>query len=809
MRWLGRGLLIIILLGILVSLYPKIPTSLWSPFSSDAENRELPEETRATTVYWLSQQDWLRYSIQGRSDLFRILSHAQLEAKQYKPEDEVQFGVRYRILDAEERILKEKNYFFRTKVLSPRELPDGRTFPARFYAESDYTASAGQVLFIDLRAHPAAAMIELKAIELPPGGRRIGVRAAQRQTIEDKTAALKWQRLKEETRAEMVDAHVYPHHLVTRFEILNLMSRDWMPLGPAGIEGESFLSDNLYLLDAEPSPAPESAITPSGLQASPSSWVTLPIAGTEKQSYRLEFTPLADNAAPVTIGLNHQANTDLEVNHYTARNSQGGVFTWSAELTPGLLQIIPDQPVSIRLLDPQTGDDITPPKRYLSGFKTGPGQPVSYRLNPGTGSTQPLRLDFRAMDHPDLGRTVLPSRVTIQFRDEQERLLEELESSVSPPFGPYQRFASELENPLSESQSLYVRAPEAAASVKIASASPILTTLYSRVADMPLQRVLPAQKRPWEDFDNRLSSWFINQPINASELVRQKRKASIVWFFQPIELDPALEQGIYEWETLETQSPRPQRRVLFPHEMSSPIRESALPSLYRRIGKTPAKISLQASVPGTVLQPQLMFSRNTSSPTTVRVFRDGELWLERGIAGKRGRFALPPVEAGRYQIRVESDGDWFVNHSPSGQPYLQRLAYKLDGNGLTFTVDKRTPKEVVSVQLFSPPQKESYNVQVTVSGPQRKQGLQSDYTLQQREYTLTGHPDTTLDISSDGRNWSEPYRLVVPLGEDMPNGTYKITLKPASSSTALATAFRLLEGQNAPYRFFREVQSDP
>lgn len=808
MRWLGRGLILIILLGIIVGLYPRIPSDLWSIFSSDSADRKLPEEIRTTTVYWLSQQDWVRYSIQGRPDLFRILSHAQLQSEQYKPDDEVRFGIRYRILDAEEKVLKDKNYFFRTQVLSPRELPDGRTFPARFYAEPEYTASADQALFIDLRAQPAAAMIEIKTIELPPGGKRIGIRASQRQAIDDEAAALKWQRLREKSRAELVEAHVYPHHLVTRFEILNLLSRSWLPLGPTGIEGDSFLSDNLYLLDAEAPLAPDINITPSGLQASPENWVTLPIPGSEKQAYQLELTPLTDNAVPVTIGLSHQANTDLAVTHDTARSSQGGGVTWSAELAPGLLQIIPDQPVSVRLLDPKTGDDITPPRRYLSAFKATPEQPVSYRLNPDTGSPQPLRLDFRAMDHPDLGRTDLPGSVVIQFHDTQERLLEEFQSSVSPPFGPYQRFASEFESLLSESQSLYVQAPETAGSVTIKSASPILTTLYSRVANLPLQRVLPDQRRPWEDYENRLSSWFINQPINAGDLVRQKRRASIVWFFQPIELDPSLEQGTYEWETLEVQSPSPQRRVLFPHQMSSPVRETALPGLYQLIGKMPAKISLQASVPGTSLRPHLVFSRSVSSPATVRVFRDGKLWLERGIAGKRGRFALPPVKAGQYRIRVESDGDWFISHSPSGQNYLQRLAYRLDEKGLSFDVNKQTLTEVVSVQLFAQPQKESYVVQVAVSGPQRKQGLQNDYTLNQREYILTGHPGTTLDITGDGRNWSEPYDLVVPLGEDMPNGTYTITLRPASPSSALATAFRILEGQNAPYRFFREIQSD-
>ena len=87
-------------------------------------------------------------------------------------------------------------------------------------------------------------------------------------------------------------------------------------------------------------------------------------------------------------------------------------------------------------------------------------------------------------------------------------------------------------------------------------------------------------------------------------------------------------------------------------------------------------------------------------------------------------------------------------------------------------------------------------------------GLLEDYTVRQREYTLSGQPTATMGIQGDGKNWSEPYRFSVPLGNDLPAGNYQIRLQPISSGPALATAFRILEGEDAPYRFFREVQSD-
>ncbi|WP_417315890.1 hypothetical protein [Cycloclasticus pugetii] len=808
MRWLGRGLLVLILLIALVSLYQKIPAKLWSPFSDRSAVRNLPEETRATKVFWLSQDDWLTYSLQGKPDLVRILNHAQLTADQYGPDDEVKFGIHYRVLDKKNRVLKEKDYLFRTTILHPRRLENGQTFPARFYADPSFIASADQVLFIDLRALPDAASIELKAIELPPGGHRIGVRAAQREFLSGSAAALKWQRVSEDARAEEVEAHVYPHYLVSTFEVLNQLTRRWLPIGPTGVEGESFLSDSLYLLNAESSPEPKSEVAPAGLKADSRNWVTLPIPGPGVRNYRLEFTPL-DAAKPITIGLSHQANTDLEVNHFTVRGApENDALSWSAKLAPGLLQVIADQPVSIRLVDPETNDDITSQRQLLPGFNIGPTAPLSYRLNPDTGGPQPVRLDFRAVNHPELGVTDLPATVSVQFYDTQQALLEQFQTEVTPIFGPYQRFSSEDAARLSESESLYTRAPENAATVTVTSETPLLVTLYSRVANMPVRRILSAQQRPWEDYENRLTSWFINQPIDAEDLLRQGRRSSIVWFFKPIELNPALEEGNYAWEALEPATPVAQKRVLFPHETNQPIRETALPNLYQQIGRSAVQVELQASVPGVPVSPRLIFSRNTARPASIRVYRDGQLWLKRGIAGKRGSFSLPVVAAGRYELRIEGDGDWFINHSPSGRTYLQRLAYSLDGKTLSFDVDKQTAKEVVSFQLFMPSQSESYQISVTVSDLQRNSGLQTDYTLTKREYTLQGHPDTTLGIQGDGRNWSEPYRFAVPLGDDIPNGTYTINLTPSSSGGALVAAFRILEGQQAPFRFFKEARSD-
>jgi len=822
MRWLGRGLLALIVVAILAGIYPRISSGLFDSLFKDTVNRNLPQNARASSVYWLPEDSWLSFRIQGRTDMVRLLNHVQLTTGHFQPEEQIPFAIRYRILDTNGRIIQEREYYFRTTLSQPRSLPEGQHLLGRFYDDAGVIASNDQTLFLDMRDQPTAATIALQAIELPPGALHIGVRAAQRMSVDNAAAALKWQRLSLENRAEQTDPHVYPHHLVSNFEILNQMSQRWQPLGPVGIEGQDFQSENLYLLDVLPSPAPDDTVFPAGLTADPEHWITLPLP--RSRHYQLEVTPLTNNPSQtVNLSLSHQASEDLQVTHFTtrgpsqpdqAREPAGDPsFFWSTELTAGLLQVIPNQPVSVRLLDADSGEDLTPPRQFVSGFRFGPGQNLRYRLNPETGVPQPLRLDFRALHEP-LEETGLSAPVTLVFRDTEGKIISRQSASVAPANGPYQRLASGLDDEasVSESHSLHLDAPIQAASVTIENSSQsnatLLLTLYSRGEGMPIRRTLPAQHRPWENYEERLPIWYLNQPLEQPTLIREKRRLSIAWFFQPIELNPALERGEYQWESLEPTTPAPQQRVMFPYQITGPVRDTTLSSLYSRIDNNASPINLETSVPGSPLQPDMVFSRSRATPATIRIFRNDRLWLERGIAGYRGRFTLPAVDPGQYRVRIEGEGNWYINHRPSGKSWLQRLAYTVTNTGLSFTVQKNTPREVVGFRLFTRPEADTFRLRVTLEGPKRMPGLLEDYTVRQREYTLSGQPTATMGIQGDGKNWSEPYRFSVPLGNDLPAGNYQIRLQPISSGPALATAFRILEGEDAPYRFFREVQSD-
>ncbi|MCK2150786.1 carboxypeptidase-like regulatory domain-containing protein [Marinobacter alexandrii] len=802
MRVLGRA---ITLLMILLLLWPigkeyVVVALEWMNDSPASQRPDLPDEADQETVFWLSSERWMRFSLTESASTVRILAHLEMLPDQVEGDSDRLYGFAYRLLDERENEVYSDRHYFRAAVLPPRQLEDGREFPARFYDDPERVASAAENLFFGLGEAPTAVSLELRAIDTPVAENRIGVQISEEQTRPRADAGRMWPRMAPETRKRLLRSHSYPPHLVSPFEIENVLISRWMPLGPEGVDGTDFTSDYLYTLNVPPAPPMDaSKVVPSGLSATQSHWVTMPIP--EQGRYRLEIEPVDANVRDFTANVAHQGNSELEVQK-SQLQGQPPMLVWKGELAPGLLKLNPSVPVAIRLFDDDTGAELTPDARYLRADIVTPGNPVRFMLDPDNDAGQPVRLDLRTFVHPERPDSGLQAAVSVRVTDESGEVLEEYQQGINPPPSYYQRFSGTLAGSrVSEAKSLFLQVAENAAELEVTSNTPLLVTGYARLMGLPLERDLPSERRPWQGYANRMPNWFLMKPMVSPE---PGQRVTLQWFFKPIELNPAIASGRYDWEALQPAHNSLIREVLFPHRLSGPLRQSAVGSIYRALPKAPVTLTLVAPEKNISFMPELIYRRSNSSPETVTVFRDGKVWLRRGIAGRTGRFSLPLVDAGRYRIEVEGSGQWYLNHNqpPDGAGYLKRSLYFPESTGQTFVLDKVLAREVANLDVIAPQGVESFTVTVRVSNAVRSEGLLDDFSFLDRRYQIRVKDNEALMLGSQSGAWASPVTIGIPLGEDLPPGRYRISVE-LNKPGGLMAGYTVREGQSQNYRFFR------
>jgi len=809
MRLLGRLLLILLLLLGMAWLLAPVKDwveSVW--FSEPRATGDLPEATRSATVFWLQNGEWTRFNLPTGTRMVRLLAHVQLPQAEYEETYSPPFAIRYQLIGEQNKILEDHVYHFETALPGFSTLSDGGTFARRFYADTTRQATLDQYLFLNIANISGVKAIRMTPTELPATDSRIGVRMAKLETINPERAAHIWQRMNEAQKADRFKGLIYPHYLASGAEILNRTSERWDPLGPAGIEGETFETDLLYLLDAPPDKpdAPESQ-RPPGLYADANHAITLPLPEPSAALYRLELLPLnlSDDSPAVRATLTYQDNDTL--GQRTISFDQEDIpAVWQQELQPGLLKIQPNQPVVARLFRVGADIELTPDRMLIPTFQATSFTTLEYRLNPASAQAQPLRLDVRSFDVTTDSRV---SSLTATFQNQSGEILERKSMDVMHTPASLQRLAADPTLPaLSEPQRIYLSGPASASRLIVETDGSALITLYARPQDKPISRVLPDQLRPWQNSDERVPNWYLAKPEGVDQLIRQKRRYLVEWFYDLIELDEEVAAGNFEWEALKTRQPRPQRQLLYAIDENAPLREEARSSTFGLLPRSGMKIALDSTISGVAFSPDVIYARPNGTPTRVAFSKDGQPWYERGIAGTTGQFSLPTLSKGEYRISTAAEGRWYINFNEKRGTHRRRLAYDLPVGGLRFEVEKSTAEEVVTLQFFAHPSLADTRVKVRILGPVDRSRSTEEYTFLNREYTLKPQENDTLAIGTRQTRWSQPLRVGVPLGADLPPGRYTISVEREQGPPLMVSAYRILEGEKAPYRFFVESQHE-
>ncbi|WP_144049354.1 hypothetical protein, partial [Vreelandella massiliensis] len=558
MRLLGRLLLILLLVIVAAFLYPPLRALFQVPPPAPAVVQQLGLDARASTVYFLPEDDWLTFPVISQAQRLRVLTHAGADpaAEQDVP---MRYALEYELLDGNREPLHAGRYTQETRLPQPL-IKDGVPVPRNLYGDRALAVAAGQSFNVQLEALPQTAYVRLRLKPLAPPLENVAVRVYYEERMSERQASVAWERLSQAQKERLSQGALYPPELLTRQERLNLLERQWQPVGPLGTNPAQGVLFSIQGADAyiDPNLMPRSP----GLYAGPDRLGVLPI---EKEGrYRLQFTPLFDEGLEPELSLRH-VTEQLEAPPEERVTLSGEPLSSEHVLSPGLLVVTPNQPGMVDLWPVEEPEQSALPEpRFLRAWSVQPGLSAAFQLLPGDEVGTSLRLDLRAHGEGE----PLPEEKTIEAEYrlldaqgkevDQGRLAADVMPSMIDRVANTQPIAD-----LSDPARFYLRLPPDAVRLEVTSRQPLLANAYTRPDDLPHRTRVPVDYYAWQGDEAGQPSWFILQPPTSQAPAPETSQVLHVQS-RPPERDPELLAGRYQWEALEPQLSARGARILVP-----------------------------------------------------------------------------------------------------------------------------------------------------------------------------------------------------------------------------------------------------
>ena len=148
-----------------------------------------------------------------------------------------------------------------------------------------------------------------------------------------------------------------------------------------------------------------------------------------------------------------------------------------------------------------------------------------------------------------------------------------------------------------------------------------------------------------------------------------------------------------------------------------------------------------------------------------------------------------------------------MNFMDTDRPaFLRRLALQMDSDGLEFHYFKRSPEQEVLTARVYQPGTQRMRLRVDIDHlPDSRLAPTDDWTFIQRTYDLRPEDNSRVSVlNTRAATVDGGQRLFLPLGSDLPPGSYRIRIRPLQDAQGYLVLYRLVPGQQMVRAFLRE-----
>ncbi len=849
-RPMRNSLRAVMLVGLLVAVWvglPSVRQHVREWVESQRQRRNVQDAVRST-AYPLSAQRWIEFDIPPNTTDLRVLTNAAVLNRDLpprtleRPRQGWRYAIDYRLLTDESSASEAKTYHLRTRLHEITDPRSGAPLGVTWFQNSDRLPAQTQTVPLPLQGRqPRPTRLQLRLSSHDIQIEEVVVRVYSKYERSDFDQAYTWSRLAPERRARIARASVYPPELLSPREQRNLLRWNWSAVPPLGRAGTDYQRRQIYQYEEFQTDSslflpPENALT-----CEPG-WPLVVPTPRGRGEVQLEFVPdpRLTRQVPVEVRVRRFRTTRGQVAEQVY--SFGGRSEWPDRLvipTDGeLLEIRTNELLFVsagyrpEAAAPSNLDELEPLVSAVTSFRADLVDAVcglQYTVTHEDASAAPFRVTLRrlvpcaaSLRAEDVPGIVPVAEVKYEWLGRDGTPVREGRLTTQSSTTLYDRAViGSVPMVTTEPMTVYFSLPPNVGKIRFTCPTEdVALVAFTRPPGLKRKFRIPEESDDSEKREELGRSWFSLRSDDSDARIAENRSARLSIQPRPPDTNVDLLEGRYYWEDFSPNRFHSGRFALTRRDSDLAVRADAVAALFSQL-PTNQELSIRwrPEPDRQTVEPRLIYAASRTITQPVRVWLDGQPFHVFTPRSLRGEVTLPQAVADGHvrTLRIESpDGlQVFLSQIQLEDAWLnvKRFLYQVGAEPLEFEITKRTPQaEFLILRIFSQIDAHPFGsdavasdgssaarvcVEVDVDGiPPRAPGPLAGWTLRRRTFQVVPS-DRTPAVLLDGTDLvvDQGERCIVSLAEDLPPGSYRITVRRSDDLPlqAFASLYRLAD----------------
>ncbi len=771
--------------------------------------KEMIANSTISISYLIDEEKWLVFPFEVKGELLRVVTNANLPKNiNLKKEGGWEYSLRYQITGKGGAVLLDRTHHLHSKITFYKDDRLGE-FTSSFYTETDIIPADSRGFRINISHLKDADAIRFILLKKDKDIKDVSLRIYTRYEPKERILGYMWRRFSEKKRERLAMGNIYPPQLLTEYEKKRILQSQWRPLGPLGAKGKDFIPKNLYVLKEVEAEEIDIYIPPIGIFIKGGHHATVPVPE-GGGNLRIEFYNNTE-AEPHDIRLFWYGREIEQFFERTIKWKDPTKTSIESFFDTGLIDIYSEDPIGLKafLIKGKEEKEITPEPVYMRAYISDLNKPVTFHISHHGESPTPFKASLRLILRED----IKPASYAIyELLNQEDKVVYRGKLPLNPIASFYDTLSGNyLDVEVSEAQDYYFYLPAEVDGIRFYSDTEVIVTGYTRPDNMVRSIDIPEDYLPSTLLEEKEPSWFAIRPAGYWSLIYEARSVILIINRRPPERREELIEGRYEWEDYVPEG-RYQAYYVLTDEIKDvkPDRES--PDYYFPLRTDTDNTILLREIKGlNTIAPTLLYILKGDGRSDIKVYVDDRPVLNTKVYGNIGEIRLSPLKFGKHKIRIESShaGEFYINNIRyTGGPIIfKRFTSRLKKEGISFLYRKATPfEEVLSVRFYAPSGNNQRSIIDVSIEADREADLRpfNKWTFLRRRFSIRPDDSNALPMLYAPDKYLQPGQLLfIPVGEDLPPGTYRITFMPVSG-TGYISLHKITPGEYEEFRFYNE-----
>ena len=745
------------------------------------------------------------------------------------------YAVEYSLLGVDDELLSKERYHFRSTVFQYEKSEAARSdtepvLSRAFFADTNRLAANTARINLSSNRLKNAKKIRLRLVEADEAIDDVCLRVQSEGVRLGYDEPNLWEQLSAKRRENLSAASIYPEDLLRSDQKLNLLRYRRSSLVPVGVEGRDYKARNLFVdLDADLRRI-DDEIAPTGL-VGPNRVLSFQLPDDAAGLLKLKFESVERTDVPANVTLQVVGGRKLveprrwEVAADSPFNESS---SFEVRVDGGLVHLESDQSlVTSFQLTPDSGDtiEVQPSHQLTRMFWIPKDDHLAFRVKRLDDETTTYRISLRKIGCESIPATTVACHLVDSFGETFDTLVFEADFEQSR----YDYISDEPDLSVSDKVYRYITLPSKVSAIRFdasiqtrnrgRSCTGIFVGVASRISEM-------APVRGVTDEELTTRDWFPIRPVGFDQAIKYHLDAVV-------QLQPRLPQvrefiatGAYKRESFQPMGDS-RGRFIFVPKAAQQLEPKSSPHEYVQL---PGDYSLdKADVVSKLALPKAYYFATDDNRPEIRVLRNEKTWGIVKNTRRSGQILLNELPSSEsFRLRVDGPRQWHIFlqglEIDSSRPrYLRRLATIWNSQKRVFDFQREgREREYLTLEYFCPVSDDlSADEEICISiqqlGDKRPSGEQQpkvfqDFILPQRRFVIR-HSNVDRDevcYVSGTTDHTEVYRYrcVLPLGDNLIPGAYRVSVTRESNSPSYLTLSRSVPASPSKRTFYRRRETN-